>query len=64
MQHSKSRLGCEAEKIKPCFGVGNIHISGNNALHYIVTKLEDLVKVIIPQFDNYPLLTQKEGYFL
>ena len=52
------------DKIKASFGVGNIHKLGDNALLFRVTKLEHLVKVIIPHFDNYPLLTQKGGDFL
>jgi hypothetical protein len=28
-----------------------------------VTKIEDLIKVIIPHFIKYPLLTQKYGDF-
>ena len=29
-----------------------------------VTKIEDLINVIIPHFEAYPLLTQKKCYFL
>jgi hypothetical protein len=45
------------------FFVGNIRISGNTC-YYSVTRLSDLINVIIPHFSNYPLQTQKLADFL
>jgi len=53
------------ERIKAFFGVGAIYIrkSGNKAT-YTVQSFKDLTNVIIPHFDKYPLLTQKQADFL
>jgi len=45
-------------------GVGLIYSTSNGMVSYRVTKLYDIVKVIIPHFSNYPLLTQKQADFL
>ncbi len=52
-------------RIKAFFGVGIIYIrkSGNNAI-YCVQSFKDLTNVIIPYFDKYSLLTQKQADFL
>jgi hypothetical protein len=53
------------EKIKDFFGVGTIHIRNTrNIAVYSVQSFEDLTNTIIPHFDKYPLLTQKQGDFL
>jgi hypothetical protein len=46
-------------------GIGRIYIDSNQKkVKYVVTKLSDLINVIIPHFLNYPLLTQKAADFL
>ncbi len=44
-------------------GIGHLNTSGNMVYFYI-TKLEDLMKIVIPHFLNYPLLTQKGSNFI
>jgi hypothetical protein len=47
------------------FGVGSIFISNNHEYATLsVRSTEDLTNVIIPHFDKYPLLTQKQADFL
>jgi len=48
------------ESIKTFFGVGNTQINKDGSITYSVTGLKDLINVIIPHFDKYPLLTQKQ----
>ena len=44
---------------------GKISIgNNNNAVFYYVSSVQELTNVIIPHFDNYPLLTQKQGDFI
>ena len=50
-------------EIKDFFGVGNISSNKESAL-YQVNSLKDLVNVIIPHFELYPLLTKKKADFL
>lgn len=50
-------------EIKEFFGVGNISSNKETAL-YQVNSIKDLVKVIIPHFELYPLLTKKRADFL
>jgi hypothetical protein len=51
-------------KIKQFFGVGNVHLLQNKSkCVYRVTKIEDLINVIIPHFLAYPLLSQKFSDF-
>lgn len=49
--------------IKEFFGVGNISNNKESVL-YQVNSLNDLVNVIIPHFELYPLLTNKKADFL
>ncbi len=50
--------------IKNFFGVGSVNSRENRSnCVYRVTKIEDLIKVIIPHFIKYPLLTQKYADF-
>ena len=52
------------DKLQSTFKVGTINKAGNNAYLYRVTSPKDLLDVIIPFFDKYPLLTQKKSDFL
>ena len=45
--------------IRDYFGVGTIRKYKGNFSIYSVTKVDDLVSVIFPHFDQYPLLTKK-----
>jgi hypothetical protein len=55
------------EKIHSFFGVGNFRIQENKGRNsiavYSVESLKELINVIIPHFDKYPLLTQKRADF-
>lgn len=53
------------EKIQSFFGgVGKITIrEKDNSAYYTVKSVKDIVNVIIPHFDKYPLLTQKQADF-
>lgn len=50
-------------EIKEFFGLGNISSSKETAI-YQVNSIKDLVNVIIPHFELYPLLTKKRADFL
>nr|AYE67638.1 hypothetical protein [Annulohypoxylon stygium] len=52
------------EKLQSTFKVGTINKAGDNAYLYRVTSPKDLLGVIIPFFDKYPLLTQKNSDFV
>lgn len=43
--------------------VGNNYIN-NNVASYQVNKLNDIINIIIPRFENYPLITQKQSDFI
>jgi hypothetical protein len=45
-------------------GIGNISKDGEDAFKFRVESLKQIIKVIIPHFDRYPLLTQKLGDYL
>lgn len=45
------------------FGVGGVYESENRA-EYAVQSLRDITNVIIPHFDKYPLITQKQADYL
>jgi hypothetical protein len=52
-------------KIKEHFGVGLVSTRPDRSkCVFRVTKIEDLINVIIPHFEAYPLLTQKKCDFL
>jgi len=56
--HEKDRPLLEA--IQSYFkGAGNIYEGNNNLILYTVSSLDDIINIIIPHFDKYPLLTQK-----
>jgi hypothetical protein len=60
--HSKDRL--LLERIQKYFcGIGVISEHGSNVIHYTVTRLEDIAK-IIEHFNKYPLITQKLANFI
>lgn len=46
------------KKIQNFFGIGKIYDVGNKT-YYRVTKISDLINVIIPQFKSFPLLSKK-----
>jgi len=43
--------------MKSYFGVGNITKQGENSVQYRVTSPQDLINIIIPHFNKYPLIT-------
>lgn len=51
------------ERIASQFGVGNISIGSNNLIRWHVGSVKDLVNVIIPFFEQYPLISQKRADF-
>jgi len=52
------------QELKIYFGVGIINTRiGKNVTSFTVTKISDLVNVIIPHFSNFPLQTQKRVDF-
>lgn len=53
------------EKIQSFFGgIGNITIrKKDNSVYFTVKSVKDIVNVIIPHFDKYPLLTEKQADF-
>ena len=51
-------------QIKQFFNnIGSIGKSGD-MVYYSVSKIDDLINIIIPHFSNYPLITQKAADFL
>ena len=48
---TRSVLGCFA---------GNISKEGKNVVQYRVASLRDLINIVIPHFDKYPLITKKK----
>jgi len=52
------------QKLQSFFGVGLINTRINkNVTSFTVTKISDLVNIIIPHFSNFPLQTQKRVDF-
>jgi hypothetical protein len=52
-------------KIKSFFNeIGSITFSNDNGVMYKVYSLGDITNVIIPHFDNYPLISHKQSDFL
>ena len=61
--HQKDRYTLEL--IKFYFGgLGDIYKQGKDSVRYRVSSLQDLINVIIPHFDKYPLNTQKKADFI
>jgi hypothetical protein len=56
------------EQIKNYFQVSTLQIKNNktspSTVIYLVQSLKDITNKIIPHFDNYPLLTQKQADYL
>ena len=53
------------ELIKAFFGgVGSITYASKDTLHYWIASLHDLINVVLPHFDKYPLNTQKRADFI
>ena len=49
------------EKIPKFFNsVGNIQTNADGSITYSVTSIKDLLNIIIPHFEKFPLLTQKQ----
>jgi len=51
------------ELVQKYFGVGNIYKNGEDRVQLLVETPRDLTNVIIPHFDNFPLITQKFADF-
>ena len=52
-------------KIKSFFNeVGTISFSNDNGVMYRVNKLNDIINIIIPHFDKYSLITQKQSDYI
>jgi len=52
------------ELIKNHFKVGNIYKQDADSMQYRVSSVKDLANVIIPHFDKYPLITQKQADYI
>ena len=63
--HKKDALICNS--LHSFFSVGNFRIQENkgrcSVAIYCVESITDLIDVIIPHFDKYPLLTKKRADF-
>lgn len=60
--HKKDRMVLEL--IQAFFGgVGSITYASKDTLHYRIASLHDLIKVVLPHFDKYPLNSQKRADF-
>lgn len=51
------------KRIQTFFGVGSIYKHRSN-MAYSVQSIKDLLLIIIPHFDKYPLLTKKQNDFI
>lgn len=51
------------EKIRAQFGVGDVSINGKSCI-YRVRSLPELLDVINPHFENFPLITVKRRDYL
>jgi len=62
--HKKDRMVLDL--IQSFFGgVGSITYASKDTLHYRIASLQDLIHVVLPHFDKYPLNSQKRAdYFL
>jgi len=53
------------KNIKDYFGVGIINLENNTkSVSYKIFSVTDLINVIIPHFEKYPLISQKQADFL
>jgi len=60
--HKKDRMILEL--ILKFFGVGGIKQQGKDSVQYRVTSVKDLMEVIIPHLEKFPLITQKSADFI
>lgn len=51
-------------RLQEFFGVGRVYIAQRDSAALRVESLRDLTEVIIPHFNKYPLITQKQADFL
>ena len=51
------------KQIQAYFQVGGIYKHSNNMMRYKVSSFQNIIKVIIPHFLKYPLITQKRVDF-
>ena len=61
--HKKDRMVLDLIQAFFC-GVGSITYASKDTLHYRIASLQDLIKVVIPHFDKYPLNSQKRADYL
>ena len=53
------------EAIKSYFGgKGNIVKHGSDSLQYVITSIKQIITMILPHFDNYPLITKKYADYI
>jgi hypothetical protein len=45
-------------------GIGTIHIEKNNIVRFQIPGLNELIKILLPHFEKYPLLTKKAEDFI
>ena len=50
-------------KLKDYFGVGGVYTHVGEMYRYKVSSIKDILNVIIPHFNKYPLVTQKRADF-
>lgn len=60
--HKKDRMILEL--IKKFYGVGDIKPQSKDSVQYRVTSVKDLMEVIIPHLEKFPLITQKRADFI
>lgn len=52
------------KQIKSFFNETGIIYIRNDIARYRVSKLKDIIKIIIPHFNNFPLITQKQSDYI
>jgi hypothetical protein len=53
------------ESIKEFFGgLGSIKKNANSTFSYRIESSEQIIKIIFPHFDKYPLITEKLGDYI
>lgn len=60
-QHSRDSL--LIEKINTYFNCGRTELVRSKYSNFVVTKFSDIIKTIIPFFENYPILGDKNKDF-
>lgn len=45
-------------------GVGSITYASKDTLHYRIASLHNLIHIVLPHFDKYPLNSQKRADYL